>query len=233
MKSNIGLTLVCLVLASLATAAPTPEEPLFVSRMVRRQAEPASDQRLAAFCGEFALEEPQKLQVRSYNDSATAYLGITPSASGTPELTTSEDAALFDFQTCNTQGFTQGYTRNTGGSMGAPLEYWGRVVANVSETNSTNTQRSVCLTASATPPESTGSFSLASCDDQDPHQWFRLQEAIGSPSVSYFPLKNESGFEYTGQTPAYFAVDLHPQPSAKPVVQYSTADSDQYVIFDD
>ncbi|CCF50409.1 hypothetical protein NDA11_003092 [Ustilago hordei] len=231
-------TLVCAALTTSAIAFPTPSEPLFVSRMVKRQLLPPNP---VSTCGDYALEEPQKLEVRSYNDSTTAYFSVASNDAGPSILTAinpasgSQDAYDFDFQTCNYQGFTQGYSRNSGGSMGAPLEFWGRVVTNVTKTTSEASERK-CLSAqlneaSETARVMSGTFHLENCNEADSKQWFRLQEGIGGATVSYFPIKNETGFKYNGETPEYFQVDLHPDGDQVNAVEFTSQNSFQYVRF--
>ncbi|SNX86568.1 uncharacterized protein MEPE_05277 [Melanopsichium pennsylvanicum] len=242
MKSTLTLSaLFCA--ASAVVAFPTPSEPLFVSRMVKREvAHDASFPVASAAtstCGDYALQEPQRLQVRSYNDSTVCYLSVTPDASTSTQLLTAlpsssgeQGAYEFDFQTCNYQGFTQGFSRNSGGSLGAPLEFWGRVVTNVTTTD--DVTQTKCLAATpAQEDEKTGTFNLEECNDTDTAQWFRLQEGTGGATVSYFPVKNETGYVYDGQTPTYFKVDLHPaEGNSVNSVRYSTDNSQQYVRFD-
>lgn len=116
--------------------------------------------------------------------------------------------------------------------MGAPLEFWGRVVTNVTSTNQASQTR--CLVAS--PQDSTnreaGTFKLDECNDADSKQWFRLQEGIGGAVLSYFPVRNETGYVYDGQIPEYFKVDLHPQGNGVNAVQFTSDNSQQYVRFD-
>ncbi|SPO31346.1 uncharacterized protein UTRI_05849_B [Ustilago trichophora] len=244
MKSILTFSaLVCAALTTSALAFPTPSEPLFISRMVRRQVLHDDSLPVASTststCGDFALQEPQKLQVRSYNDSTTAYLSVTADTTQTQLLAAiapdsgEQGAYEFDFQTCNYQGFTQGFSRNKGGSMGAPLEFWGRVVTNVTSTDQASQTR--CLVAS-TAQDSTdgraGTFKLDECNDADSKQWFRLQEGIGGAVLSYFPVRNETGYVYDGQTPEYFKVDLHPQSNDVNAVEFTSDNSQQYVRFD-
>lgn len=244
MKSTLTLSaLVCAAFTASVAAFPTPSEPLFVSRMVRRQvlhddSTPVASAAIST-CGDFALQEPQKLEVRSYNDSTTAYLSVTPDTTQTQLLTAiapesgQQGAYEFDFQTCDYQGFTQGFSRNKGGSMGAPLEFWGRVVTNVSTTDEATETR--CLAAAPSQESADGNsgvFKLEGCNDADSRQWFRLQEGIGGAVLSYFPVKNETGYVYDGQTPEYFKVDLHPEGSDVNAVEFTSDNSQQYVRFD-
>lgn len=248
MKSILALsTLACA--ASFATsvvAVPTPAEPFFVSRMVRR-AVPHDDSaptpsNASSTCGEYALQEPQRLQVQSYNDTTTTYLFVGSSSLDEvkPVLAAVNPAghpngpAAFDFQTCNYQGFTQGFSRNSGGSMGAPIEYWGRVVSNVTlNPDYTGTTKELCLSATnATADTKSGTFSFDECNDADSKQWFRLQEGLGGAVLSYFPVKNHTGYKYEGQTPEYFKVDLHPDFDHVNEVHFTSENTQQYVVFD-
>ncbi len=117
MKFTLTLSaLLCAAFATSALAFPTPAEPFFVSRMVKRQV-PHDDSAPVPFaastCGQYALREPQKLQARSYNDSTTSFLSVsvddteTPILNALPSSSGAEDAFEFDFQTCNYTGFTQ------------------------------------------------------------------------------------------------------------------------------
>ncbi|PWN46986.1 hypothetical protein IE53DRAFT_390880 [Violaceomyces palustris] len=93
---------------------------------------------------------------------------------------------LFQFQTCNIMGFEQGQSRNYGGSMGAPIQYWGRVVAGSS-----------CVQAT-----SDGLFILSPCDENRIQQWFRLSSSVDGEVVDYFPFRNQTmSYQYVGQTP--------------------------------
>ncbi|GAC95314.1 hypothetical protein PHSY_002889 [Pseudozyma hubeiensis SY62] len=245
MKSIFAIsTLLCA--ASFATSVmavptlPTPDEPFFVSRMVRRAVphddSAATPSHVADTCGRYALQKPQRLQVRSYNDSTTTYLYL---GQGINDKTQSVLAAVnpaghsngpagFDFQTCDYQGFTQGYSRNEGGSMGAPIEYWGRVVTNLTLTGK---PKKTCLSAS-TDDHTKGHFIFTKCNDADAKQWFRLQEGIGGAALSYYPVRNHTGYKYEGQTPEYFKVDLHPNYNHINEVKYTKSNSQQYVLFD-
>lgn len=232
MKSSLMFSaLVCAALASSTFAAPTPVEPLFVSRMVKRD----SVQDASSSCGNYVLSEPGKLQALSYNDSTSAYLSVSTSSTSQiltalPSSSGVQGAYDFDFQTCNYQGFTQGFSRNSGGSMGAPLEYWGRVTTNVTILDALEQK---CLSALPSQDNQTqGEFELASCNDSDSKQWFRLQESLGGPVVTYFPVKNETGYVYTGQTPEYFSINLHPNDNDVNAVKYQAEYSEQYVMFD-
>lgn len=240
-------TLVCAAaLATSAVAMPTPAEPLFVSRMVRRQILHDSSAPVPSVatstCGEYALQQPQKLQLRSYNDSASAYFSVSDTNSqylltALAPTSGSQDAYEFDFQTCNYTGFTQGFSRNRGGSMGAPIEFWGRVVTNVTTTTTAataaaeQTSQQKCLSASSAQ-DTSGTFTLDSCNDADSKQWFRLQEGIGGAQLSYFPVQNHTGYQYNGQTPEFFQADLHPSSQDVNAVRYTQVDSYQYVLFD-
>ncbi|KAJ1021577.1 hypothetical protein NDA16_003715 [Ustilago loliicola] len=239
MKSILTFSaLVCAALSTSVAAFPTPSEPLFVSRMVKRQLLPPNP---VSTCGDYALEEPQKLEVRSYNDSTTAYLSVASDSAGPSLLTAinpasgSQGAYEFDFQTCNYQGFTQGYSRNSGGSMGAPLEFWGRVVTNVTITDEASERKCLSAQLNKTPETArvtSGTFQLENCNEADSKQWFRLQEGIGGATVSYFPMTNETGFKYNGETPEYFKVDLHPEGDKVNAVEFASENSYQYVRFE-
>lgn len=226
--------LACAAFTTSALAFPTPAEPLFTSRMVRRQ----SDSGSSSSCGEYVLQEPTQLQVSSYNDTSIALnLGLATGPDSRTQLLslkeTSGGLPLFDFQTCNYQGFTQGYSRNSGGSMGAPLEYWGRVVSNV--TTGGKDLQTKCLTAipaSNFTEVKVNSFQLEECDETKKFQWFRLQEGLGGALLSYFPIKNESGYVYDGQTPDYFKVNLHPEGDAVEYVQFTTETTQEFVRFE-
>lgn len=75
-----------------------------------------------------------------------------------------ERAYTWNFQLCDAAGFTQRYSRNSGYSMGAPLEYWGRVVGNQTAPTPPYEQVQKCLTASS-EPNRPGTFHLLDCDE--------------------------------------------------------------------
>lgn len=117
--------------------------------------------------------------------------------------------------------------------MGAPIEYWGRVVTNVTTSNeTTSTQCVSAVLFQDTAANSTGMFQLSTCNDTDSKQWFRLQEGIGGATLSYFPVANETDYVYTGQTPEYFSVDLHPEGDDVNTVEFTSEDSQEYILFD-
>lgn len=244
---KLTLTLSALIsVASSVLAYPTPAEPFFVSRMVERpvSSSPFRIAATASTCGQFALREPQMLQVRSYNDSTTTYLSVSDDDEGAPILTAlpstngEQGAYDFDFQTCNNTGFTQGYSRNSGGSMGAPLEFFGRVVTNITTLTSNGTASNQtsqhCLAASPLTANSTAQinrFTFGACNETDSAQWFRLQEGVGGAVLTYFPVRNTTGYVYTGQIPQYFKVDLHRHEKDLNAVEFQQEDSKQYVQF--
>ncbi|CDS01011.1 uncharacterized protein SPSC_01030 [Sporisorium scitamineum] len=233
MKSIIALSsLVAAALTTSVAAMPTPSQPVFTSRMVRRDV--GSDT-----CGKHALPEPQKLQLQYNNgtilaDLTSIYLGGQDPGfiAVKPETFQEEEVIKFDFQTCDYQGFTQGYSRNAGGSMGAPLEYWDRVVANVTTSDGSDITKFLCLSADVVGHTS-GLFNMKPCDDSDSRQWFRLQESFSS-SLSYFPIANTTDYKYDGQTPEYFDVFLPAIGGTQAdLVQYQPTDSQQIVVFTD
>ncbi|CDS01012.1 hypothetical protein [Sporisorium scitamineum] len=140
-------------------------------------------------------------------------------------------AYSFNFQECDYQGFTQGYSRSEYGSQGAPLEYWGRVVANQTENTAPHALVQKCLTAT---PNENKTFHLQECDETDPKQWFRLQEsAFGTDYIDYIPVKNTTGYKYEGQTPEHWKIPIYADPNAYNIdpVQYTKANTQQYVAF--
>lgn len=173
------------LLSVIVSGMPAPEAQL-VSRMIRR-AESANET-----CGDYVLDTPSSLQIYSQNTTDETPLSLRSKTLAAAPLNATEGYSTFEFQSCSIQGFTQGYSRNTGGSLGAPIEYWGRVIS-----------ESDCLTAKMSPAR----LRLAACNETDSSQWFRLQETLGGPVIDYFPLKNETGYTYEGETPFYFTAN--------------------------
>lgn len=235
MKTVFALSAFVGAALSVSVAAyPTPSEPLFISRMVKRDA--ATQDATSSSCGEYALQEPSTLQFQSYNGSNVGdiYLSqyLSDVSATTLTLTIADDPQgnpKFGFKTCNYQGFTQAYSRNSGGSMGAPLEFWGRVVTNTTSADGNGTQEQ-CLSAHA------GDFITANCNDTDSKQWFRLQEGLSGSVISYFPVQNETGYDYTGQTPYYFDELFQPpgggQYTNVPRIGYTSENTQKYIVFD-
>ncbi|SJX65664.1 uncharacterized protein SRS1_16292 [Sporisorium reilianum f. sp. reilianum] len=187
-------------------------------------------------CGKYHLAEPAKLQGLSSNGTVISWFGVLSQTSKQILELTSTSAThhnevrayTFNFQECGYQGFTQGYSRNEFGSQGAPLEYWGRVVANDTVyTGGKDVVEQKCLTATS------GTFHLLDCDEKDSAQWFRLQVSFGKDYIDYFPVKNATGYKYTGQTPEHWVVPVYADPDAYNVdpVQYTTARTNTQVAF--
>lgn len=116
----------------------------------------------------------------------------TLSVSGNEEGNTAINVEFFD---CDSFGYTQGSSRNSGGSMGAPLEYFGQV-RQESGTGSTP----YCLTATPSDPSL---FRFQPCsfadDDTQLQQLFTRQiEANGDQLVGFIGQKNTTSTPYNG-----------------------------------
>lgn len=179
MKNFSAATMSLLAITfSLASAAPT-------SQAVFSRSE----------CGCTAYGEPGLLKLKDTN----GHINGTVLAEGTFSASESEKGntvLTVQFEQCNFDDYNyqQGSSRNSGGSMGAPLEYFGRV-----------TKGSDCLTASTTDPETNGNnaFRFNPCSKQDDQtrleQFFTYQViADGSIDIGYVGAKNDSQKPYQG-----------------------------------
>lgn len=169
---------------------------------------------LLAMTISFTSAAPTSQKIHSRSDPAcTAYgdpgllklkgehgqINGTTLAQGEFSASGNEDGNTYlvvQFEQCNFDGYNyvQGSSRNAGGSMGAPLENFGRV-----------TKGSSCLTASTTDVEANGNnaFRFNRCSTKDDQirlqQFFTYQvTATGSIDIGYIGAKNDSQNPYKG-----------------------------------
>jgi hypothetical protein len=118
---------------------------------------------------------------------AEGTLSVSNGLQGNTDLIVNFFDCDFDFM-----GYTQGSSRNSGGSMGAPLEYFGHV------TRPGDT--AYCLTATPSDP-ALFRFQLCSYEDDDIQlsQWFARQiQANGNQVVAFVGAKNSTSQVYNG-----------------------------------
>ncbi|TKY88258.1 hypothetical protein EX895_002968 [Sporisorium graminicola] len=226
MKSMVSLcALVSATLTTSVAAVPTPSLPIG-----RRQ----------GTCGAY-LVQAEKLKAQSDDGTDIAWLSyVSQGSDRVLELTATSatdhnqvKAPTLSFQECGYQGFTQGYSRNEHGSMGAPLEYWGRVVNHLEAANGDSGSELVQTCLSASNTGKAGTFHFHECDETDSKQWFRMQESLGGNYIDYFPVKNTTGYKYDGQTPEKWQIPIYSDPHAyhDDPVQYTGETTYQYVLF--
>ena len=180
MKNIGGATLSLLAVAvSVASAAPTSQKAFTRSDSTE--------------CTAYGQSGLLKLKDGNGHINGTVLAEGTFSAAGNENGNTNLSV---QFEQCNFDGYNyqQGSSRNSGGSMGAPLEYFGRV-----------TKGSECLTASTTDVGANGNnaFRFNPCSTEDDQirlqQFFTYQiTATGSVDIGYIGAKNDSQKPYQG-----------------------------------
>ncbi|PWN33426.1 uncharacterized protein FA14DRAFT_161284 [Meira miltonrushii] len=176
---NFGGATLSLLAATLSVAAAAPTIQLVFSR---------SDDACTAF------GEPGLLKLKDAN----GHMNGTVLAEGTFSATGNEQGntnLITQFEQCDFDGYNyqQGSSRNSGGSMGAPIEYFGRV-----------TRGSDCLTASTTDIGADGNaFRYNPCSTEDDEirlkQFFTYQiSATESIDIGFVGAKNDTQNPYKG-----------------------------------
>ncbi len=113
--------------------------------------------------------------------------------------------------------------------MGAPLEFWGRVVTNTTSADGNGTQEQ-CLVPHA------GDFITANCNDTDSKQWFRLQEGLVDPSSLTSQSKTRQATT-TLDRRLTTSIELFQPPGGGkytnvPRIGYTSENTQKYIVFD-
>lgn len=180
MKNFGGAALSLLAITlSVASAAPTSQ---------------SISSRSANACTAYGKPGLLKLKDANGHINGTVLAEGTFSASGNKE---GNKILIAQFEQCDFDGYNykQGSSRNSGGSMGAPIEYFGRV-----------TRGSDCLTASTTDVSAyngNNAFRYNPCSTKDDEirlaQFFTYQiSATGSIDIGFVGAKNTTQKSYKG-----------------------------------